>query len=83
VDRIVIIGRFDHIVLLVAAQPVLGPEGGADPEVAAGGERVERMGEVLGHRGRMGEQGDTAAGQWRAQRGVGEEAVEAGLHPRV
>ena len=54
-------GDFDHVVLLVAAQAVLRAEGGADAEVAAGGERVERMGEVRRHRGGMGEQGDAPA----------------------
>ena len=50
----------DHIVLLVAAQAVLRAEGGGDVD-AGGGERVEAVGEVAGHRGGMGEQGDALA----------------------
>ena len=47
VHRILEIRRFDHVVLLVAAQPVLRAEGGADLHVAAGGERIERMRQVF------------------------------------
>jgi hypothetical protein len=59
--RVGIVRRLDHIVLLVAAQPVLGPEGRREPEIVAGGKRVERMGQVRRHRGGMGEQGDPPA----------------------
>jgi hypothetical protein len=41
------------------------------------------MGEVGGHRSRVGEQGDALAGQRAAQGGVGEQAVDAELEGRV
>ena len=82
VDRIVEVRRLDHVVLLVAAQTVLRPEGRGQPDVAAGGQRVERMGQVRGERGGMGEQGDALALQRGAQRGVGEQPVDAEDHGR-
>ena len=63
VDGVEVIGGFDHVVLLVAAQPVLRPEGGAEAEVGAGGERVEGVREVGADAGRMGEQGEALAGE--------------------
>ena len=77
--RVAEVRRFDHVVLLVAAQAVLRAEGGGQFEVGQGGQRVERVGEVGGDRGGMGEQGDAAAGERRAQGGVGEQAVDAEL----
>ena len=60
VDRIGEIGRFDHIVLLVAAQAVLRPEGGGDVH-ARRDQRVEGVRQVRGHRSGMREQGDALA----------------------
>ena len=77
--RVEEIRRFDHVVLLVAAQAVLRAEGGAQLDVGQGGEGVERMRQVGGDRGRVGEQGDALAGQRAAQGGVGEQAVDAEL----
>jgi hypothetical protein len=74
--------RLDHVVLLVAAHAVLRTEGGREAQVAARRQRVERVREIGGHRGRMGEQRHTAAGERRAQRGIGEQAIESGLHRR-
>jgi hypothetical protein len=50
---------------------VLRAEGGGQLEVGQGGEGVERMRQVGGDRGRVGEQGDALAGQRAAQGGVG------------
>ena len=80
VDRIGEVGRFDHIVLLVAPEAVLRAEGGADPEVAARGEGIERMRQVFRDRSGMGEQGDAPARKRGAQSGVGEEPVDAEFH---
>ena len=80
VHRIVEVRRLDHVVLLVAAQAVLRAEGGGELDVAAGGERIERMRQVCGHRGRMRQQRHAPAGERRAQRGFGEQPVDAELH---
>ncbi|ENO77337.1 sulfate transporter [Thauera sp. 63] len=75
-QRVGVVGGLHHVVLLVAAQPVLRAEGGRQRDVGQRGQGVERVRQVAGHRGRMGEQGDTLARQWAAQCGVGEQAVE-------
>ena len=80
VQRVEEIGRFDHVVLLVAAQAMLRAEGGAQIDVGQGHQRVERMGEVGRYRGRVGEQRHAATGQRAAQGGVGEQAVDAELN---
>ena len=49
VHRIVEVRRLDHVVLLVAAQSVLGTEGRGHPQAGARGEGVERMREAGGH----------------------------------
>ena len=79
VQRIEKIGRFDHVVLLVAAQPVLRPESSGQLEFGQGDEGVERMRQVGGHRSGVGEQRDPLANQWAAQNRVGEQAVDAEL----
>ena len=61
VHRILEIRRFDHVVLLVPAQPMLRAEGGADLYVAAGGERIERMRQVFRDGCGMREQRDALA----------------------
>jgi len=53
VDRIVEVGRLDHVVLLVAAQAMLRTERSDELDIAAGGERIERMCQVLRHRRRV------------------------------
>ena len=80
VHRIVEVGRLDHVVLLVAAQAVLRAESGGELDVAAGGERIERMRQVLRDRSRMRQQGDAPAGKRRAQRSFGEKSVDAEFH---
>ena len=74
VHRIVEVRRLDHVVLLVAAQAMLRTEGGGDLDVAARGQRVERMRQVFRHRSGMRQQGDApalqAARAMRARREV-------------
>jgi hypothetical protein len=83
VQRVVEVGRLDHVVLLVAAQAVLRAEGGGELHVAAGRQGVERMGQVLGDRGRVREQGDAPALERLAQGGFGEQPVDAESHGRT
>jgi hypothetical protein len=45
--RIVEVRRFDHVVLLVAAQAMLRTESGGDIDVAASGQCIERVRQVL------------------------------------
>jgi hypothetical protein len=78
--RIGEVGRLDHVVLLVAAQPVLRPEGRGEADVAGGGERVERMHELARDRGRVGDQTDAPAGEALSERGIFEQAVDAEAH---
>ena len=73
-------GQFDHVVLLVAAQPVLRTEGRGDLQIAAGEQAIERMREVFGDRSRMREQGHAPAGQRGTQSGVGEQPIDAEPH---
>ena len=82
VHRIVEVRRLDHVVLLVAAQAVLRAEGGGELDVAARGQRIERMGQVCGDRGRMRQQRDALALERRAQGGFGEQAIDAEFHGR-
>ena len=70
------VGGLDHIVLLVALDPVLRAEGGGEVEVGQRGEGVETVRQVGGDRGGMGEQGDAAAGERAAQFRFGEQAVD-------
>ncbi len=78
--RIVEVRRLDHVVLLVAAQAVLRTEGSGELDVAACGERVERMRQVLRDRRRMREQRHALARERRAQRGFGDKPVNAEFH---
>jgi hypothetical protein len=78
-DGIGIIGRLDHIVLLVAAHAVLGAEGGAHAHIAERGDRIQRVGEIGSDRRRMGKQRHAPPGKGAAQGRVSEEAIKAGL----
>ncbi|MCY1554720.1 hypothetical protein D9M68_913080 [compost metagenome] len=62
---------------------MLRAEGGRELHVGQGGERIERMGEVAGDRGGVGEQGDPSAGQWCAQGGVFQKTFDAEFHAEV
>ena len=78
--RVVEVGRLDHVVLLVAAQPVLRTEGGGNRDVTARGQRVQRVPQVVRDRGGVGEQRGAPALERRPKRGVGEEPVDAEVH---
>ena len=82
VDRVDEVGAFDHIVLLVAAQPVLRAERGGQADVGASGERVEAVREVARDRGGMRDQRDALAVQRGAQRRVGEQPFDTEFHAR-
>ena len=82
VDRIEEVGRLDHVVLLVAAQAVLGTERRDQVDALARGQGVETVGQVGRHRGGVGEKGHPLAGQARAQGGVGQQPVDAEFHAR-
>jgi hypothetical protein len=73
--------RLDHVVLLVAAQTMLRPERGG--EVDAGGQRIERMRQILGHRSGMRQQCHAPALERRAQLVFGEKPVDTAFHGRT
>ena len=56
VHRVAKVRRLGHVVLLVAAQAVLRTEGRGDVEAADDAQRIQRMLELGGHRGRMRQQ---------------------------
>ena len=76
-QRVDVVRRLDHVVLLVAAQAVLRTEGGGQLEVGQGGQRIERVRQVAGQRSRVGKQGDALAGERATQRGLGEKAIQS------
>ncbi len=79
-SRIVEIRRFDHVVLLVAAQAVLRAECRGQVEVVECRERVECVLEARSDGRGVREQRDAPAGELPAQLGLGDEAVEAEAH---
>ena len=79
-DRVVEVLRLDHVVLLVATQAMLRAEGGGELDVAAGGERIERMRQVGRDRCGMREQSNAPAFERRPQGGFGDKAVDAEFH---
>src|SRR4029434_8769315 len=64
VHRIVEISRLDHIVLFVAAQPMLRAKGRGEPDILQRYQCVERVRQVTRDRGWMGKQCDTLSRQW-------------------
>ena len=74
--------RFDHVVLLVAAQTMLRAESSGDLQVAACRQRVERMLHISRDRSGMREQCYAPAFKRRAQTGFGEKAIDAKFHRR-
>ena len=66
IDRIGEIGRFHHIILLVALQPMLWSEGSGDVDISTSNQRVERMFKSRGHRSRMGNQCNPLSSQFLA-----------------
>ena len=79
-DRIAVVRRLDHVVLLVAAQPVLRAEGGGELHVVACAERIERVRQVARDGGRMRKQRHAAALERRAQFWFGDEPVDSEFH---
>ncbi len=61
-------------------RPCCGPKAAASVISPAGGQRVERMGQVCGDRGGMGEQGHALAAERRAQGAVGDKPIDAESH---
>ena len=80
VHRIFEIRRLDHVVLLVAAQPMLRAERRGDLDVTASRQCIERMRQVLGDRSGMREQGHALAAERRAQGGFGDKPIDAEFH---
>src|SRR5690606_21888201 len=80
VHRIDEVRRLDHVVLLVAAQPVLRAERGGDLDVAARGKRVERVREILSHGRGVSEQREPASAQRGAQRAFRQQAIDTEAH---
>ena len=86
-DRDVVAGiglvrRLDHIVLLVALQPVLRSERRCDIDPAFD-QRVERMVQLRGDRSRMRHQRYALALEWGSQFVFGQKAVNAEFHGAV
>ena len=71
-----IVRALDHIVLLVALQPMLRAEGGAEADAGACGERIEAVDEIAGDRGGVRDQRDALALERGTERGVGEQPVD-------
>ena len=80
--RVVEVRRLDHVVLLVAAQTMLRTERGGELDVAARGQRIERVRQVLRDGSRMREQCNAPAVERRAQRGFGDKSIDAKFHGR-
>ncbi|MNG37096.1 hypothetical protein D3C84_1243390 [compost metagenome] len=59
---------------------MLRPEGGGQVQIRMAGDRIQRMGQVGRDRGRMRQQGQTAAFQLGGERGFGQQAVDAEFH---
>ena len=78
--RIKEIRRFDHVVLLIAAQSVLRSEGGGEPNVGQGGERVETVTPIGRDRGRMRKQRDPTIRKWFAQCRILQQAIDSETH---
>ena len=78
-QRIEKIGRLDHIVLFVAAQPVLRPERGSEIDAAVH-ERIERVRQMVVDRRRVGEQRDSLFCERRAQLRLGKQTIDSKFH---
>src|SRR5215813_2886047 len=59
---------------------MLRTESGGDIDVAASGQRIERVRQVLRDRGRVREQCDAPAAKRRAQSRFGDESIDAKFH---
>ena len=74
------VGGLDHVVLLVAAHPVLGAEGGAQPQVRPTHQGVQAVLTTPRHRGRVAEQGKAPPAQPAGKLRVCEQAVDTEFH---
>ncbi len=83
VYRIDEVARLHHVVLLVAAQPVLRPESGRQPNIAQRRQGIQGMHQIAGDRGRMGEQRHPPSGQGLAELRLLEQAIDTELHGAV
>ncbi len=83
VGRVDVVGRLDHVVLLVAAHAVLRPECGGQAEVLMRCERIDRVREIGGDRGRVGEQGDATAIERLPDGAVEQQAVNPEFHRTI
>src|SRR5215475_14906256 len=77
---IVVVRRLDHVVLLVAAQTMLGPESGADLDVAARDKRIQRMRQILRNGGRVREQRQASAFERRTHCRLRGESIDTEIH---
>ena len=75
--------RFDHIVLLVAAKPVLRPERGAQRYIADRRQRIERMDQVACYGRGVRQQRHAPPRQRLAQFGLFEQSVDSKPHVRA
>jgi hypothetical protein len=82
--RVAEVRRLDHVVLLVASQPVLRSESGGDVEAPDGAQRVERVFEIRGHGSRVREQRDAPALEFPLQFQIRQQTIDAELdHDRT
>src|SRR6185295_15669022 len=80
IDRIIEIGRLDHVVLFVAAQPMLRAESGSQLKIAQRRQSVERMNQITRHRRWMRQQRYALAGKRSAQLWLFNQSVDAEFH---
>ena len=78
--RIEKIRRLDHVVLLVAAQPMLRPKRRTELNVRQRRQRVKRMNQLARHRRRMRQQRHALACERFAQRWFMQQSVNAKFH---
>jgi hypothetical protein len=71
---------FDHIILLVALQPMLGAKGAGQPNAVTCGQSIQPMHQPRRDRGGMGNQRHALAFQRLAQGGIGQQAVKSVQH---
>ena len=74
------VARLHHVVLLVAAQPVLGSEGGCQPNVTERRQGIQGMHEIARDGSRMGEQRHAPSGEGLAELRLLEQAIDTELH---
>jgi hypothetical protein len=78
--RIVIIVRFDHIVLFFSAHTVLWTECGDEAEIGTIRQHVETGTTFIGDRGGVAEKGETTAGERSSALNVSQEFIDSQDH---